>query len=163
MKQRKFEKISLKQFYNDVMCASNLLYEEYKLPQRATRRSAGYDFYSLFDFTLKIDESIILPTGVKVYMQDDEQLDIRIRSSLGFKHGIRIKNQLALIDADYFNNENNEGHIWIALQNKGKFDWMFRQGDAIAQGTFHKYLIVDNDVPVKEERVGGLGSTNSRA
>jgi dUTP pyrophosphatase len=140
----------------------NVNYEDYKLPQRATKKSAGYDFYALYNFTLDVGDEIKIPTGIKVYMQDDEQLDIRVRSSSGFKYNIRLKNQLGLIDADYYNNQDNEGHIWIALKNEGNRSWIVKKGDAIAQGTFHKYLIVDNDVSVNEERVGGIGSSNKQ-
>ena len=114
----------------------------------------------MYAFTLQPGEEIKVPTGVKVYMQDDEQLDIRVRSSAGFKYNIRLKNQLGLIDSDYYNNPNNEGHIWIALKNEGDKEWVVKKGDGVAQATFHKYLIVDNDAPVNEERIGGIGSTN---
>jgi len=160
LKIRGFEKISKEQFYKDVMFANDDLYDEYKLPQRATRKSAGYDFYTLYDFILKPGEEIKLPTGIKAYMQSNEKLDIRVRSSSGFKYNIRLKNQLGLIDADYYNNKNNEGHIWIALINEGNKDWAVKKGDAIAQGTFDTYLITDDDCPIEEERKGGIGSTN---
>ena len=62
---------------------------------------------------------------------------------------------------DYFNNPNNEGHIWIKLINHGDKVLSIKKGEAIAQGIFEKYLKVDNDNPVKDERVGGIGSTNS--
>jgi len=159
LKIRGFEKISYIQFKNDVN-HDQRLYENYKLPCRATKRSAGYDFYSLHSFELKPFEEIKIPTGIKVYMQDDEQLDIRVRSSSGFKYNIRLKNQLGLIDSDYYNNSNNEGHIWIAIKNEGDDIWKVKTGEAFAQGTFHKYLTIDNDIPVNEERTGGIGSTN---
>ncbi len=156
---RGFEKISKDQFIKDV--GENLKYDGYKLPRRATKKSAGYDFYSLFDFALAPGEEIKIPTGIKVHMKDNEKLDIRVRSSAGFKYNIRLKNQLGLIDADYFNNPTNEGHIWIALKNEGDKDWIVNAGDAIAQGTFDNYLITDDDCPVSEERVGGIGSTST--
>jgi len=158
-KIRGFEKISFSQFKKDIN-TDVYLFANYKLPQRATRKSAGYDIPSLFDFILNPGDEIKLPTGIKAYMQDDEQLDIRVRSSSGFKYNIRLKNQLGLIDADYYNNPDNEGHIWIALKNEGDKVWEVKAGEAIAQGTFHKYLIADDDVPKNEERKGGIGSTN---
>lgn len=156
LRLRGFEKISKEQFVDDAIFFS---YDDIRLPQRATQKSAGYDFYSLCDFKLKPGEEIKIATGIKVYMQDDEQLDIRVRSSAGFKYNIRLKNQLGLIDADYYNNQTNEGHIWIALKNEGDSQWVVNKGDAIAQGTFHKYLVVDNDIPVSVNRIGGIGST----
>lgn len=160
-KTRGFEKISEEQLKNDVDCFwYRIYYSDYKLPRRATSKSAGYDFYSLFSFTLLPGEEIKLPTGVKAYMLDDEKLNIRVRSSTGFKYNIRLKNQLGLVDADYYNNPDNEGHIWIALKNEGKKNWTVKKGDAVAQGTFSKYLITDDDNPVKNKRVGGIGSTS---
>lgn len=164
MKIRGFEKISFNQYIKDFKNLTQ--YHEYntniKIPQRATSKSAGYDFYSPISFRLHQNEEIKIPTGIKAYMQDSEKLDIRVRSSMGFKYNIRLKNQLGLIDADYYNNPNNEGHIWIALKNEGDQIWEVKEGDAIAQGTFSTYLTTDNDKPIKEERIGGIGSTSNK-
>jgi len=78
---------------------------------------------------------------------------------MGFKYNVRMCNQVGIIDSDYYNNCDNEGHIWIALQNEGKKVFSIKSGDAICQGIFLNYLTCDdinNNV-----RVGGIGSTNS--
>lgn len=165
-KKRGFEKISFEQYFKDHPRTSirSEIAEEYldiKIPQRATAKSAAYDFYSPFSFELKSGETIKIPTGIKAYMQNDEVLKIYIRSSLGFKYDVVLSNSTGIIDADYFNNPNNEGHIWIKLINHGDKTSSIKKGEAIAQGMFEKYLIADKDKPVKEERVGGIGSTNS--
>ena len=140
---RKFEKISFDQFKKDI--EDNIdLYEKYKLPSRATKLSAGYDFYSLYDFTLKPNEIIKIPTG----------------SSQGFKYNVRLCNQVGILDGDYYNNESNEGHIWIKIQNQGNKDYFVKSGEAICQGIFTKYLTVDNEEEIKNERKGGFGSTS---
>lgn len=164
MKIRGFEKISKEQFIKDFgTIKQEVEYNtDIKIPQRATFKSAGYDFYSPISFRLHQNQEIKIPTGIKVYMQDNEKLDIRVRSSMGFKYNIRLKNQLGLIDADYYNNPNNEGHIWVALKNEGDTIWEVKKGDAIAQGTFDVYLITDDDKPIKEERIGGIGSTSNK-
>ena len=162
-KIRGFEKVSFDQYVKDVGGERHELAEEYldiKLPQRATSKSAGYDFYSPFSFELNPGETIKIPTGIKAYMQDDEVLKIYIRSSLGFKYDVGLSNMVGVIDADYHNNPNNEGHIWVKLINHGDKTLSINKGEAIAQGIFEKYLKVDNDTPVKDERVGGIGSTN---
>ncbi len=162
-KKRGFEKISFEQYVKDVGGERHDLAEEYldiKLPQRATAKSGGYDFYSPFSFELNPGETIKIPTGIKAYMQDDEVLKIYIRSSLGFKYDVTLSNNVGIIDADYAN-ALNEGHIWIKLINHGDKTLSINKGEAIAQGIFEKYLKVDNDTPVKDERVGGIGSTNS--
>lgn len=162
-KKRGFEKISFEQYVKDVGGERHELAEEYldiKLPRRATAKSAGYDIYSPFSFELNPGETIKIPTGIKAYMQDDEVLKIYIRSSLGFKYDVTLSNNVGIIDADYAN-ALNEGHIWIKLINHGDKTLSINKGEAIAQGIFEKYLKVDNDKPVKDERVGGIGSTNS--
>lgn len=162
-KTRGFEKISFEQYYKDINGERSILAEEYldiKLPQRATKKSAGYDFFSPKDFELKPKKTIKIPTGIKVYMQDDEMLDIRIRSSLGFKYDVTLSNSAPVIDADYHNNIDNEGHIWIKLINHGDKALNIEKGEAFVQGIFFEYLIADDDKPRKKERVGGIGSTN---
>ena len=163
-KIRGFEKVSFDQYVKDVGGERHELAEEYldiKLPRRATAKSAGYDIYSPFSFELNPGETIKIPTGIKAYMQDDEVLKIHIRSSIGFKYDVVLSNVTGIIDADFYNNPNTEGHIWIKLINHGDKTLSINKGEAIAQGIFEKYLKADNDKPVKDERVGGIGSTNS--
>ena len=148
---RKFEKISFEQFKKDVKDDKNL-YEEYKLPSRETKKAAGYDFYALYDYTLKPGEIKKIPTGIKVNMEIDDALLLLDRSSMGFKYNVRMCNQVGVIDADYFNNKDNEGHMWIKIQNEGDKDYVVKRGDGMCQGIFIKYLTVDNEDEKFEER-----------
>jgi len=141
---RCFEKISFEQFSKDIS-DDRELYETYNLPRRDTKFAAGYDIYSLEDFILKPTEIIKIPTGVKANMNDDEVLLIVDRSSQGFKYNVRMCNQIGVIDKDYYNNKDNEGHIFVKLQNEGDKDYIVKKGDAIIQGLFIKYLTVDNE------------------
>lgn len=156
---RKFEKISFEQFKNDIM-DDVILYDSYNIPKRSTKNSAGYDFESLCDFTLKPNEIIKIPTGIKVMMNSDEVLFIIIRSSIGFKYNIRLVNQVGVIDSDYYNNIDNEGHIFIKLHNQGNKEYIVKKGEKICQGIFTKYLMVDNEEEITKERISGFGSTN---
>ena len=155
---RKFEIISYEQYEKDLkgIC----LYSDIKIPCRSTKHSAGYDFKTPFDFTLEPGEIIKVPTGIKAAMNSDEFLAILVRSSMGFKYNIRLCNQVGVIDCDYYNNEGNEGHIFIALQNEGDKTFEAKVGDNIAQGIFLKYQTVDDEKEVSGSRKGGLGSTN---
>ena len=153
---RKFEKISKKQFVADV---SNSSYEDIVLPLRKTKNSAGYDFVSFCRMCIKPNESVRIPTGVKVLLNDDEFLSIYVRSSIGIKYNIRLCNQVGIIDADYYNNIDNEGHIWICLKNEGDKEFVIEKGTAFAQGIICKYYICDDDT-VNNIRIGGIGSTN---
>ena len=156
---RSFEKISFEQFKNDV-CDDELIYNKFKLPNRSTKNSAGYDFFSLFDFSLKPGEIMKIPTGIKANMENNDVLFLVVRSSMGFKYNVRMCNQVGVIDSDYYNNSDNEGHIWIKLKNEGDKDFIVKNGDAICQGIFLNYLTVTNERDVKKIRNGGLGSTN---
>ena len=156
---RDFEKISFEQFKKDIL-DDNKIYEEYTLPKRNTKYSAGYDFSVVSDYIIKPGEIVKIPAGIKSYMGEDEVLFIIIRSSLGFKYNARLCNQVGVIDKDYYNNESNEGHIWITLKNEGDKDIVLNKGDHFAQGIFIKYLTVDDEEEIKSTRTGGFGSTN---
>lgn len=164
MRNRGFEKVHYNEFVKTFFGKVNFLdeaYQEFPLPRRATKYSAGYDFYSLYDFTLAPKASIIIPTGVKAYMQKQEFIAIYIRSGDGIKRGIALKNQVGIIDQDYYNNEQNDGHIMIAFTNFGLEEWKVKKGDAIAQGIFQKFLGADDDnFTSGPYRIGGFGSTN---
>lgn len=153
---RKFEKVSIDEFskYYD-----RTLYEEYDLPKRMTSHSAGYDFFAIEGFTLKPGEIKKIPTGYKATFGSDEMLMILVRSSMGFKYNVRMTNQVGIIESDYYNNIDNEGYIFVSLQNEGDRDFVVKKGEGYAQGIFTKFLICDDDVTINE-RQGGLGSTN---
>ncbi len=158
---RLFEKISYKQFKKDI-CDEIELYNGYILPKRSTKYSAGYDFFSISDFTLKPGETRKIATGVKVKMNEDEMLMLLVRSSMGFNFNVRMCNQVGIIESDYYDNETNEGHIWLKIQNEGNKDYIVKKGDAICQGIFIKFLTVDNEEIIKNVRIGGTGSTNRK-
>lgn len=158
---RKFEKISFNQFKKDVKDDKEL-YENIMLPKRGTKNAAGYDFFAFYDYTLKPGEIMKIPTGIKVIMEEDEALFLIDRSSMGFKYNVRMCNQVGVIDSDYYNNSDNEGHMWIKIQNEGDKDYVVKKGDAMIQGVFLKYLKVDDECEITEERKGGLGSTNKK-
>lgn len=156
---RKFEKISFEQFKKDI-CDDKKLYEEYCLPCRKTKYSAGYDFFSIEDFSLKPGEIKKIPTGIKSKFPVDEMLMLFIRSSIGFKYNVRMCNQVGIIDSDYYNNTSNEGHMWIALQNHGDKEFRIKAGESFVQGIFTKYYVTDDEEKIVNVRKGGFGSTN---
>ena len=157
---RYFEKISFEQFSKDISDDKEL-YNSFLLPKRSTKNSAGYDFKALTSFTIKKGERKKIPLGVKASFENDEVLMIVVRSSMGFKYNIRLCNQVGIIDSDYYNNSDNEGHIWICLQNEGEEDFNVSEGDNICQGIFVKYLTVDNEEAIDNLRNSGFGSTNN--
>lgn len=155
---RKFGIISKRQFdidFNDL----DVNYNELVLPKRNTKKSAGYDFYMPYDIEIKPDEVVKIPTGIKVIMEEDDFLGLYIRSSLGFKYNLRLCNQVGIIDADYYNNIDNEGHMFVKLKNEGESTVILKKNDRYIQGIFQKYYITYDD-NANSERVGGIGSTN---
>ena len=148
---RDFEKISFKQFCKDIK-EDRKMYDDYKFPIRDSKSTAGYDIFLIQDIEIKPNEIIKLPTGIKAYFEDDEVLLILVRNSAGFRHNIRLVNQVGVIDADYYNNKDNEGHIFIKIQNEGQETVKFKAGEAIAQGIFLKYLITKSDMSLGIER-----------
>jgi dUTP pyrophosphatase len=128
-------------------------------PIRATDGSAGYDFFSNEDVQLGPGEEHKFATDIKCKMHKDDQLEIITRSGNGTNNKILLKNGTGKIDSDYYNNPKNDGNIKITLVNEGTSYFHVKEGQRIAQGTFTKYLITDDDVPAAQSRDGGHGST----
>ena len=158
---RKFEIISINQFNKDFKNIDTK-YKDIIIPKRSTKFSAGYDFYMPYDLTIKKNEVVLIPTGIKVMLNSDEFLGIYIRSSLGFKYNLRICNQVGIVDSDYYNNTSNEGHIFVKLKNEGDTDIILKKHDRYVQGIIQKYYIVDNEKEIEDIRVGGIGSSGRR-
>ena len=174
----KFEKVSFKQFKEDFIktifnndinifnntCGNEKLttiYEEIKLPVRATKGSAGYDFASTIPFNLHSGESILIPTGIRVRMDEDFGLFVFPRSGLGCKYRLQFDNSIPLVDSDYYYS-NNEGHILFKMTNDSKSDKVVNIscGDRIAQGVFLQYGITVDDECINV-RNGGFGSSGN--
>lgn len=163
----KFHKVSYEQFkegYVDVFGNAEeddiqKVYEEIKLPKRATKGSAGYDFYAPVSITLKPGETIKVPTGIRAEMEWDWVLKLYPRSGLGFKYRLQLNNTVGIIDSDYFYSD-NEGHIFVKITNDTNEERTVEipEGSGFAQGIFIEYgITVDDDAT--EIRNGGFGST----
>lgn len=169
----KFEKVSFEQFEKDFKkiydWCDNItedklreIYDDIKLPSRATKGSAGYDFFAPFNIDIVQELYTTIPTGIRVILPQDKMLSIYPRSSLGFKHGMRLANTVGIIDSDYSYSD-NEGHIMIEVTyDKPNLAHFLRidAGKAFAQGVITKYYTTDDD-NVNNERNGGFGSTDS--
>lgn len=158
----KFEKVSKEQFkkdWLDTFGKDENIYDKIKLPCRATSGSAGYDFYSTVNVELKPGETVKIPTGIRVKIEDGWVLKLYPRSGLGFKYRLQLNNTVGIIDSDYYNSD-NEGHIFVKItndSNEGK-TVAIEEGNGFAQGIFVEYgITVDDDVT--SERNGGFGST----
>lgn len=130
-----------------------------KMPKRQSKYSAGYDICTVDKLVIPPHKSIVFDTGVKAYMPDDEFLDLRIRSSKAIKENLMLKTCASVIDSDYYNNRENEGHIMGALFNYGDTEVVIPAGERIMQGIFVKFYTVDDD-NATADRSGGIGSTD---
>lgn len=143
MKQRGFE------------IASGWENKDIKLPRRETAGAAGYDVAAAEDTLVPAfrpgQKPVLVPTGLKAYCQPDECYLLINRSS-GPGHGIVLSNGIGLIDADYYNNPDNDGHIKVMVFNVLDHDLLIKKGDRIAQVVFQKFLKADDDVASGERR-----------
>lgn len=164
-----FYKVSLKAF-TDAMrdafpCYTETevrdMYEALSLPRRATVGSAGYDFFAPFSFSLAPAETLKIPTGIRVRIDEGWVLQLYPRSSLGFRYRLQMNNTVGIIDSDYFYSD-NEGHIFVKLTNdtnEGR-SVEVAQGTGFVQGIFQEYGITVDD-STDGIRNGGLGSTTN--
>lgn len=147
------------------------------LPTRATKKAAGYDFEAAEDVVIpafwktlvaklsrnenvepKVLKPVLVPTGIKAYMAEDEYLQLANRSSNSLKRFLTLSNGVGIIDSDYYNNPANEGHIMFQFTNFGLTDVVIKKGERIGQGIFLPFLKADGD-RVITERTGGFGSS----
>ena len=137
------------------------LYDEIRMPRRATAGSAGYDFFAPVSITLKPGETIKIPTGIRVWMEPEWVLKCYPRSGLGFKYRLQLNNTVGIIDSDYFYSD-NEGHIFAKLTNDSRENKTveLKAGTGFMQGIFVEYgITVDDDATAV--RNGGFGSTTA--
>ena len=161
----KFEKVSFEEFKkafdNKSVEEIQKIYNEIKLPKRATIGSAGYDFYAPFSFTLHPNETIKIPTGIRCEMDEGWFLSLYPRSGLGFKYRLQLNNTVGIVDRDYAYSD-NEGHIFIKMTNASNENKIIdiKKGEAFCQGIFMEYgITIDDDT--EGIRNGGFGSTSN--
>lgn len=196
-----FEKVSYDQFKKDMFkyypklkdiqdidTTLREMYNDIKLPKRATTGSAGYDFFLPFGISIDVGGMLIIPTGIRSKIKDNKHLQLHPRSGQGFKYHLIFANTVGIVDSDYYNSD-NEGHIMIEIiydgfrndslgyinipdnnGNKKLYEFNkldipryidFDKGTGICQGIFVDYDLTEND-DTNEIRNGGFGSTDIR-
>lgn len=131
------------------------------LPTRSTKKSAGYDFINPETVTLEPNKITYVKTGIKALFPDDFVLKLYNRSSNPKKLGLVIMNGVGIIDADYYNNPDNEGEIAFAFMNIKDEPVTLEYGCKLGQGIFEKYYTVDDEDTITAERTSGFGSTGN--
>ena len=133
-----------------------------KLPSRSTSNAAGYDFILPVDVTISAGKQVVIPTFIKVQLDADKVLELYPRSSYGIKKGLSLANTVGVIDSDYYNNQDNEGHILICYKNNTDTDVSLSQGDKFVQGVIKQFFVVEDDAYGQgNTRVGGIGSSGN--
>ena len=161
----KFEKVSYENFKSALLSDfpdtddPKSVYDAIKMPRRATTGSAGYDFFSPLDITLTPGQTIKIPTGIRVWIENGWVLKLYPRSGLGFKFRLQLNNTVGIIDSDYYNSD-NEGHIFCRITNDSNEEKTIslKADEGFCQGIFVEYgITVDDDAD--GIRNGGFGST----
>lgn len=156
-----FEKVSKNRFCSDFDLNGDAvaIYETIRLPVRATKGSAGYDFFAPVDITLAPGQSVRIPTGIRVKIKEGWVLKCYPRSGLGFKFRLQMDNTVGIIDSDYYHSD-NEGHIFAKITNDTHEDKtvVIKAGTGFMQGIFVEYGITFEDTATAQ-RNGGFGST----
>ena len=161
----KFEKVSFDEFRKAFSTLEESevrrIYDGIKLPQRATKGSAGYDFYAPIDIVLGAGESVKVPTGIRVRIADGWVLALFPRSGLGFKYRMQLDNTVGIIDSDYYGSD-NEGHIFCKVTNDSRENKTVevKTGNGFCQGIFLPFGITTDD-EASAVRNGGFGSTTA--
>ena len=163
----KFEKVSVTQFIKDwqeefsqtTQKECEQIYQHLLLPCRATKGSAGYDFFTPIDITLSPRQTIKIPTGIRVRINDGWVLKCYPRSGLGLKYRLQLNNTVGIIDSDYYFSD-NEGHIFAKITNDSNENKtvVITKQTSFMQGIFVEYGITVDD-SVETIRNGGFGST----
>lgn len=163
--------------------------KDISLPVRKTAQSAGYDFQVAEDIIIQpylyhVDrmkdampympyelsqmakwtkelnaKPRLVSTGIKCKLEPGTYLELSMRSSTPLKHWLILANAIGIIDADYYNNPDNEGEIFFQVINLSPFPIRLRKGDTIGQGIIKQYLVTEDDKSVGM-RKGGFGSTD---
>lgn len=166
----KFEKVSFEQFEKDfrnlnpnstlTQEQTREMFDKIKMPERATKMSAGYDFYLPFEITMEKGDELTIPTGIRAKIREDHALLIMPKSGLGTKSRLIMYNTAGLIDADYYYSD-NQGHILVKLlydlRNSDK-TLSLPAGKSFVQGFFFPFGITEDD-NAEGQRNGGFGST----
>lgn len=161
-----FEKVTFKQFASAFEGVDEktvqTVYDDIVLPMRATAGSAGYDFFAPFDITLNRNETVKIPTGIRVKIENGWFLSVYPRSGLGFKYRLQLDNTVGIIDSDYYNSD-NEGHIFVKITNNSLTDKTLsvKKGEGFCQGIFAEFGITYDD-NAEAIRNGGFGSTTKK-
>lgn len=134
------------------------------LPARQTSQAAAYDFKAAADYTIPPFQPgvkpVLVSTGIKVKLEPNQVMLCFNRSSNPIKRNLFLANGVGVIDADYFDNEANEGEIFASFYNYGTKNYQIQRGDRIMQGMIITYQTLTNALTLDRQRTGGFGSTD---
>ena len=133
-----------------------------RLPEKGTKHAAGYDFFNPVQVTINPNEIVYVKTGIKAKFPDNFVLKLYNRSSNHKKKGLVLVNGVGIIDADYYNNPDNDGEMAFTFQNITDLPVTISAGEKLGQGIFERYYDVsDYNEENVAERISGFGSTGA--
>lgn len=140
----------------------SLMHKAYKFFPTVELGTQSFSLDRISQFNKKYGiKPTLVPTGVKACMNSSQYLQLSVRSSCPLKNWLILANGVGIIDADYYNNPDNEGHIYFQIINLFPYDIQLKKGDKIGQGIFLNYNITDDNIVIAEQRIGGFGSTDA--
>jgi dUTP pyrophosphatase len=149
------------------------------VPEIKSAEAAGFDLHCVEDFSMSPGQRVVVRTGLVMRPPEGYHMEILVRSSMAYKHGVMLTNNVGLIDRDYAG-ETDEIKVMLfrtpeqptvigkrrtsvttSVSTRGD-DIHFKAGDRIAQVVFRKTEVFEFEelkVAPKDASRGGLGST----
>ena len=130
-----------------------------ELPKYKTQGSSGLDLMAFIEKSIKLNpkESVLVPTGISIAIEEDLEIQIRPRSGLAAKSNISVLNTPGTIDSDY------RGEIKVILFNHSNNEFIINNKDRIAQMVLAPIIKADfeevDELPDTIRGEGGFGST----
>ena len=147
----------------DFEAVEDILIEPYQHLSNIIMNSSAYEPKTLSEISnitkLNMAKPTLVSTGMKCKLADNEYLELSIRSSSPLKYWLILANGVGIIDADYYNNSDNEGEIFFQIINLSPFPIIIQKGEIIGQGIIKEYKLTEDDCATGS-REGGFGSTN---
>lgn len=147
----------------DFEAVKDILIEPYQHLSNIIMNSSAYEPKTLSEISnitkLNMAKPTLVSTGMKCKLADNEYLELSIRSSSPLKYWLILANGVGIIDADYYNNSDNEGEIFFQIINLSPFPIIIQKGEIIGQGIIKEYKLTEDDCATGL-REGGFGSTN---
>jgi len=139
-----------------------MLDEDIKSPSYAYETDSGFDLFSTIDTILEPLERVLIPTGLKIDIPENYEVQVRTKSGLAFNRGLMVLNSPGTVDQGY------TGEIKVILFNASSEQNKIEKGMKIAQAVVCPVingkwvnLVRKEKVESKDRNENGFGSTGA--